>query len=155
MTRGVTRRGASALGLVVSVMLLGGCLLGSSDGPSPDYDPVDDATLFEQVEQLPGVRSVAIEFSSSFTNGPVYSGTVRVDRSADLLGTLDATAAILWQGKPRAIQLVKVTGPQGRVENTTVRLQSTTDLEERFGPQPGTGEVPADAAPLPRPPNLK
>jgi hypothetical protein len=151
----VTRRGGSVLGLVVSVMLLGGCFLGSSDGPSPDYDPVDDATLIEQVEQLPGVRSVDIDFSSSFTNGPVYSGYVRVDRSADLLGTLDATAAVLWQGKPRAIQIVKVQGPQGSVENSTVRLQSTTDLEERFGPQPGTGEVPADAAPLPRPPSLK
>jgi hypothetical protein len=100
-------------------------------------------------------KQLDLDFSSSFTNGPVYSGYVRVDRSADLLGTLDATAAVLWQGKPRAIQIVKVQGPQGSVENSTVRLQSTTDLEERFGPQPGTGEVPADAAPLPRPPSLK
>lgn len=139
--------------MTVSLLLgVAGCT-GSTAEPV-GYEPVPDERLFSEVDDLPGVRSVDIEFSSSFTNGPVYSGYVRVDRRADLLGTLDATAAILWQGKPRAIQLVKVTSPRGRVENTTVRLQSTTDLEERFGPQPGTGEVPADADPLPRPPNL-
>lgn len=155
MTRRATRRGGSVVVLVVSMMLLGGCLLGSSEGPSPDDDPVDDATLIEQVEQLPDVRSVDIQLSSSFTNGPAYSGYVRVDRSADLLSTLDATAAILWQGRPNAIQLVKVESPRGSVENSTVRLQSTTDLEERFGPQPGTGEVTADAEPLTPPPSLQ
>lgn len=139
---------AVTLSLLVGVS---GCV-GSTAEPM-GYEPVPDERLFSEVDDLPGVRSVDLEVSSSFTNGPVYSGYVRVDRRADLLGTFDATAAILWQGKPRAIQLVKVEGPQGRVENTTVRLQSTTDLE-RFGPQPGTGTVPTDADPLPRPPNL-
>lgn len=137
------------LSLLVGVS---GCV-GSTAEPM-GYEPVPDERLFREIDDLTGVRSVDIEFSSSFTNGPVYSGYVRVGRRADLLGTLDATAAILWQGKPRAIQLVKVEGPRGSVENSTVRLQSTTDLEERFGPQPGTGKVPADTDPLPRPPNL-
>ena len=107
--------------------------------------------LFQQVANLPGVRSADISWDSSFTNGAVYSGTVRLERRVDPVDTLDHVTAILWQGRPRSSVILDVVTPRGTINNASIRLQGHLEIEERFGPQPGDGEVPADAPALPRP----
>jgi hypothetical protein len=128
---------------------MGACT--SPSTPEPSYDPVPDPDLYQQVEALPGVRSADIAWDSSFTNGAVYSGTVRLDRSVDPVETLDEVTAILWQGRPNSSVILDVVTPRGTINNASIRLQDHIEIEERFGPQPGDGEVPPDAPPLPRP----
>lgn len=118
------------------------------------YDPVPDEQLFEQVEDLPGVRSADLGYEDSFTHPSEYFGEVTIRRTADPVETLDAISAILWLGRPDPKVIVTVRGPRTEIDNASIRLMNPTDLEERYGPQPGTGKVPEDAEPLPRPPGL-
>ena len=155
-----TRLPLRCLALASPLLLLGGCAndpepTGPPGPPEPSYDPVADTVLYRQIEDLPGVRAVDIDFRDTFTDGPVYSGTVRVARDVSPLSTLDRVSAVLWQGAPEPSMLVEVTSPRGSVGNSTVRLQSPSELEERYGPQPGNGEVPASSSPLPRPTTLR
>lgn len=137
---------------LVCLLLLAG-LAGCARAPSPEpaYTPVDDQVLYQQVADLPGVRSADIAWDSTFTNGAVYAGTVRLDRSVDPVETLDEVTAILWQGRPNSSVILDVVTPRGTINNASIRLQGHLEIEERFGPQPGDGEVPADAPALPRP----
>ena len=137
---------------LVCLLLLAG-LAGCARAPSPDptYTFVDDQILYQQVADLPGVRSADISWDSSFTNGAVYSGTVRLERRVDPVDTLDHVTAILWQGRPHSSVILDVVTPRGTINNASIRLQDHLEIEERFGPQPGDGEVPPDAPPLPRP----
>lgn len=139
---------------VTLTLLLGasGCV-GSTAEPV-GYEPVPDEQLFTEVADLPGVRAATLGYEDSFAHPGEYFGEVRVGRSVDLVETLDAVSAILWQGRPDPTVVVTVRGSQGEVDNASVRLINPPDLEARYGPQPGTGEVPADAEPLPRPPGL-
>ena len=143
-------RHAAAL-VLLALPLLGACTSPSSSTPEPTYEPVPDPDLYRQVEELPGVRSTDITWDSSFTDGAAYAGTVRLDRRADPVATLDEVTAILWQGRPDSSVVLDVVTPSGTINSASVRLQGHLEIEERFGPQPGDGEVPADAQPLPRP----
>ncbi len=128
---------------------MGACT--SPSTPEPTYEPVPDSELYQQVGALPGVRSADISWDSTFTNGAVYSGTVRLERRVDPVATLDHVTAILWQGRPDSSVILEVVTPRGTINNASIRLQGYLEIEERFGPQPGDGEVPPDAPPLPRP----
>jgi hypothetical protein len=150
----MTGQAASAL-LALSAVLaaLSGCT-GSTAEPA-GYDPVPDEQLFEQVGALPGVRAADLEYKDTFAHPSEYSGDVTVGRGVDPVETLDAVSAILWQGRPEPTVVVTVRGPQGvLLDSTSVNLIGGSDFEDRYGPQPGTGEVPEDAELLPRPPGL-
>lgn len=133
-------------------LLLGvsGCV-GSTAEPV-GYDPIPDEQLLDEVKALPGVRSVDLIYTNTFMNPSEYSGDVTIERGVDPVDTVDTVSAILWQGRPRPVIVVTVRSPRGVVVNSaSVGLTNPTALEERYGAQPGTGEVPADAEPLPRP----
>jgi hypothetical protein len=143
-------RVAVTLSLLVGVS---GCI-GSTAEPV-GYDPVPDEQLFDDVESLPGVRSVDLVYTNTFTNPSEYSGDLTIERGVDPVETVDSVSAILWQGRPRPVIIVTVRDPRGvLVTSASVGLTNPTALEERYGPQPGTGKVPADAGPLPRPVSL-
>lgn len=135
------------------VLVASGCT--SSAEPSIDYEPVDDQALFQQVEDLPEVRSAELDYEDSFTHPSEYFGEVTIRPTADPVETLDAISAILWQGRPDPKVIVTVRSPRTEIDNASIRLMNPTDLEERYGPQPGTGEVPDDAEPLTRPPGVR
>lgn len=137
---------------LVVMLVAAGCT--SSAEPNLDYEPVDDKVLFQQVEDLPGVRSAELGYEDSFSHPREYFGEVTIRRTADPVDTLDAISAILWQGRPDPKVIVTVRGPQAEIDNASVRLMNPSELAERYGPQPGTGEVPEDAEALPRPPSL-
>ena len=85
-----------------------------------------------------------------------YGGTVTVARDATHVSRIvDRTCAILWQGHPDVSVLFEVALPDGSlVSSTSYHLASPDDLEQRYGPQPGTGEPPQDAPPLPKIPGV-
>lgn len=155
--RGVTRhlpasttgRAASALfALPVVFAALSGCT-GSTAEPV-GYEPVPDTELFSEVQRMPGVLEADVSYDNSFTNGSNYLALLRVERGTDVAGVIDAATAILWQGRPDASILVEVTrrGSNLIANSTSVGLPSRESLVQRYGPQPGNGEVPADEPPL-------
>lgn len=98
------------------------------------------------------MRSVDLIYTNTFMNPSEYSGDVTIERGVDPVDTVDTVSAILWQGRPRPVIVVTVRSPRKVLVNSaSVGLTNPTALEERYGAQPGTGEVPADADPLPRP----
>ncbi len=150
------RTGSRAATTVAVALLLctSGCT-GSRTEPV-DYEPVEDERLFSEIEDLPGVRSADLEYTDTFAHPSEYSGDVTIGRDVDPVATIDAVSAILWQGRPDPTVVVTVRGPEGTLlDSTSVNLIGGSDFEERYGPQPGTGEVPPDAEPLPRPPGLR
>ena len=135
--------------LLVVVCLLAGC--GEEQRPSSST-PKESAVLFAEITALDGVTSVDVEeYESAGLGGsrPAYRGTVEVDDSADPLQVLDQVLAILWQGIPGASlrDVVVHQGTAGFYDAAYVGLGDAL-LEERYGPQPGTGTPPADQPPL-------
>ncbi|MET0434776.1 MAG: hypothetical protein ABW025_11460 [Cellulomonas sp.] len=119
------------LGTAVATALAG-CAVGQSGKPSA---PVPDDVLFDQVAELPGVRSSAIRWERNFGNTPFYMGTITAEDAADPLCVLDEALAVLYQGRQdTSLRAVEV--EQG---GTTVRaedLDGETPLGERYGPRP-------------------
>lgn len=166
MTRGVrtrrhvrppapaTRLGRASAGALALLLGTAGCI-GSTAEPV-GYTPVPDEQLFADVADLPGVRRVDLEYENSFMHPSEYSGDVTIGRGVDPVDTLDAVSAILWQGRPDPLIIVTVHRPRGvQIDNGSINLLGSTYLEERYGPQPGTGEVPKGAPRLARPPSLQ
>ena len=127
-------------------------LLSASDEQDPAYEPVDDADLDRQVEDLPGVRSVDVTSDQSSPTGPSTPARSAWTGASTSVGTLDAVAAILWQGDP-LVRWCRRREPARHVENSTRSgSRATTSSRSASARSPATGEVPADAEPLPRPP---
>lgn len=130
-----------ALVVVVILASLGACHDGKKDD-EPDYTPIADDRLFQQIGDLPGVTDVSVKWSDDFGNTG-YIGRVTVDESADPVDTLDRAYAILRQGRydaPIAVTVVQ----DGRMTSAAALGigSSAAELTERYGPQPGTGEPP-------------
>ena len=116
----------------------------------PAYKPLPDATLYSDIEAIPGVTKQKINSHDSMSQGTGYGGQILIDTTADPVDVLDGTLAILWQGMPDASYIgVRVIQKDGEVTRSSdVGLTSPDDFEARYGPQPGTGEPPADKPPL-------
>lgn len=137
---------------LVVVALVGVAGRTGSTAEPVGYDPIPDEQLFDEVKALTGVRSVDLIYTNAFMNPSEYSGDVTIERGVDPVDTVDTVSAILWQGRPRPVIVVTVRSPRKvLVDSASVGLTNPTALDERYGAQPGTGEVPADAEPLPRP----
>jgi hypothetical protein len=68
---------------------------------------------------------------------------------------VDQACAILGQGHPDASIVLEVTLPdRSTVSTVAYDLAFPSDLEQRYGPQPGTGEPPPDASPLAKVPGV-
>ena len=130
--------------LLIGVLGLSACG-GSSKGEEPagDYTPVADRELYSQVEALPGVRRVDVGYSDSFGNSNIYQGEIQVADDADLRDILDRAIAILRQGAPDATMGLTVYSSTASVTPRDLDLGTAADLEQRYGPQPGTGEPPS------------
>lgn len=136
--------------LVLSALLVG---LLTACGEEAGYTPVPDAELYEQVSALPGVERHHLRATDGFPRGTAYVGTVVVGDEADPVEVLDAVLAVLWQGMPEAgYPLVEVVQGLRGTSPGDVGLVSRADFEARYGPQPGSGEPPADKPPLTREP---
>jgi hypothetical protein len=147
-------RAGSTLSSLSALLVL--VILTACTGSTPEpvgYDPIPDSELFAEVQRLPGVREADVSYDDSFTNGPNYVARLRAERRADVADIIDSATAVLWQGRPDVTILVEVRreGSDLTVDSLTVGLPSRESLVERYGPQPGDGEVPPDAPPLPRP----
>ena len=145
-----------ALLCCVCCVLLTGCF-GSDDDPpatQPSYDPVADDELFAEVAGIPGVKSAELEYVDTFENPNSYAGTITLVRGTDAAEVLDRTCAILWQGRPDVSVFIDVPlgGAAGSTNTADLRLSAPTDREAPYGAQPGTGQPPADASPLPKVP---
>lgn len=138
-------------------LLLGVSGCAGSTAEPVGYEPVPDSELFAEVQRLPGVLEADVSYDDSFTNGPNYVAQLRAERRADAADIIDSATAVLWQGRPdvRVLVAVRREGSDLTVDSLAVGLPSRESLVERYGPQPGTGEVPADAEPLSRPPGLR
>lgn len=150
--------------VVVLLVLVVGCSVGRQQQPRPTspsspapYTQVPDSTLFAEIGELPGVENVDIAFWDDI-NGRQYLGDVIV--AADTpkptaLDLLDRVNAILRQGEPAALIGVMVS-TQSPTLTTPVATQQDLGLpkgiewltaaEERYGPQPGTGQPPTSPA---------
>lgn len=144
------------IAVILSLLLGTSACVGSTAEPV-GYEPVPDSELFAEVQRLPGVLKADVSYDDSFTNGPNYVARLRAERRADVADIIDSATAVLWQGRPDVTILVAVRreGSDLTVDSLTVGLPSRESLVERYGPQPGDGEVPTDAEPLPTPPSLR
>lgn len=131
---------------VLRTALAGLLLLALTACGGPGYDPLPEATLYADIEAIPGVTDQNIDSFDSTSEGTGYSGPIFVDNEADPVAVLDQVLAILWQGLPEAnpggVRVIDEDGT--RVDPSDVGLIVRTDIEARYGPQPGTGEPPTD-----------
>lgn len=135
---------AALLGLALA-MAAGGCAK-DDDGPvKPDYTPVADVELVQQIEAIPGVTDVQVKFRKSFTYGTEYHGPITVAEGIDAAAVLDRVYAILRQGRPGVGITVRAVQGGRQVSSDAFGLAVGTPprLEERYGPQPGDGKPPA------------
>ncbi len=135
--------------LLVAVLLLAGaCSTAGSGGsdeptPTPDYSPIADDKLYSRIAALPGVEKAEISLNDTFPDY-AYVGEVDISADADAQTVLDTIYATLRQGRYRAA--INITGYQS---GRDVRLEALdrsggpTELEKRYGPQPGDGTPPA------------
>ena len=132
---------------VLSAGLLGGCGSGGASGADdPGYRPVPDQQLFDRVAEVADVQSVDLTWSDSFGDNNTYQGTVTARRGADQAEVLDRTIAILRQGHAEASMAIFVEAPGGySIGPSDLGLVTPDDLMQRYGPQPGDGEPPAQA----------
>lgn len=128
------------------LLLVGGCMSAGSGGgqPRPDYTPTPDDELFARVAALPGVERADLSFNDNFSEF-TYLGEVDISPDADAQTVLDTVYATLRQGRFDAD--MNITGYQS---GRPVRLAALEDagiaseLEQRYGPQPGDGTPPGD-----------
>lgn len=132
------------LAVAITVALMAGCLPGGGTDDKPGYEPVPDDELFAEVAALDGVRSVDVRFVEGFGRTNNYGGEIVVEDPDRALEVLDRAAAILWQGREGALADLLLLGPDNQLLHYTsdLGLRSPADYEERYGPQPGTGEPP-------------
>ena len=136
----------SVLALAIVMALLTGCRSGGGDD-EPAYEPVPDEDLYAAIAALDGVRKVEIRYVEGFARTNNYGGELTVDDPSRAMELLDRAVAILWQGRPGALADLLVLGPDRQLLHYTsdLGLRTRADYEERYGPQPGTGEPPADS----------
>ncbi|WP_392543552.1 hypothetical protein [Oryzobacter telluris] len=153
------RRTAGAAAAVVVALGLVGCTgdpVPPKESAITAYTPVPDDQLFDRVRDLPGVTGAKVSFRDNLTDGALYSGALVSDGTQNPYAVLDAAAAVLRQGRPRAGILLTVEVPrEGEVpvQYTSTSLLDLTVLDPltaRYGPQPGSGEPPT-ATPVPTP----
>ncbi len=115
----------------------------------PSYHPMADATLYQQIGDLPGVTNVDIRWVDDATRGRSYVGRVRVRDGVDELRRLDQVLAILRQGRAGAGITVSVGTAHGVAKfPSDLGVITPEEIEARYGPQPGDG-TPPDSTPAP------
>ncbi|MCD9199890.1 hypothetical protein [Aeromicrobium wangtongii] len=133
--------------LLLGVLLLAACSSGGSDsdGSAPSYRPVPDDELYARIAQLPGVEAVDIRYDDTWPESK-YRGEITIESGADPQAVLDATYAVLRQGRPDVA--ISVRGVQDRTSISFDLLDGRSgipaNLEKRYGPQPGDGTPPGD-----------
>ncbi|MCL3816878.1 hypothetical protein [Aeromicrobium wangtongii] len=130
--------------VVAVTWLISGCGAGASDGPErPEYTPVPDRELFSHIAALPGVQAVDIRYDDTWPESK-YRGEITIESGADPQAVLDATYALLRQGRPDVA--ISVRGVQDRTSISFDLLDGRSgipaNLEKRYGPQPGDGTPP-------------
>lgn len=148
---------AIAAGLLAVLTPLTGCASSDHSRPHPtvSYTPVPDAELYRRIAALPHVTDVKIGYSDDFPNGSRYRGAVYTDGQENPYLIRDQANAILRQGVLRAHISIDVyfPGPDSRPElapGGRFFSQVESDLEQRYGPQPGSG-IPPASPPVPTP----
>lgn len=135
------------LAVLVVTVLLAACG-GTPDSPTstdgPDYTPVPDQDLFQQVRQIDGVTTVDLGYADHFGNSSAYQGEVTVTAGTDELATLDHVIAVLRQGRQDATMNVSLSSPTRTVTALTLGVRTLEQLNQRYGEQPGNGEPPAE-----------
>lgn len=124
---------------LVGIALLTACGLSTPSGP------VDDETLFAQIQGLDGVTSADLSFVSDMTRGDGYDGTIVLDESL----TEDEAACvsrqvyeIFWQGRRASDSSVLVI--HGDTRGTMV---AASGLEDLYGPRPTEPRASATISP--------
>ncbi len=136
----------AALVVVGVLLLVGGCMSAGSEGGQtrPDYTPVPDDELFARVSGLPGVDRADLSFNDNFSEF-TYLGEVDISPEADAQTVLDTIYATLRQGRFDAD--MNIIGYQSGRPVRLAALKNAgvaSELEERYGPQPGDGTPPGD-----------
>lgn len=139
------------LAVAVAVALMTGCLPGGEDDGG-GYEPVPDDELYAEIAALDGVQEVDIRFVEGFGRTNNYGGELTVADPDRALELLDRAIAILWQGREGALADLLVLGPDRQLLHypSDLGLRKPADYEERYGPQPGTGEPPEGSVGEPR-----
>jgi hypothetical protein len=116
----------------------------------PDYTPVADEVLFEQVRALPHITRInTLMYLKKFGAGNGYRARIDTDGEIDPNAFLDRVFAILYQGKCGVEISITITAPTKDSEYPIqYSLPNDAAQRERYGAQPGTGLPPADK-PLP------
>lgn len=126
------------------LLLLGGCSSSGSDSAArPDYTPIPDEKLYAAIADLPGVQAIDIRFNDTWPEAK-YGGEITIEPDADAQSVLDATYAVLRQGRPDVG--ISVFGIQDRTSISFDRLEGRSgipsELAKRYGEQPGDGTPP-------------
>ncbi len=113
---------------------------------STGYEPRSDEELFQAIAELPGVKATnSMDSTTGFQEGTGYSGYITLEPTADPATVIDATLAILWQGRKGAeYGLVEWLKDGKGYRESDVGLIDEADYEARYGEQPGTGVPPTD-----------
>ena len=132
--------------LAAALMVAAGCTSPApKDKDEPDYDAVPDADLFSRIADQSGVEKADISFNGTFPER-TYTGEITVAADADAQAVLDQAYATLRQGRSDAD--IGIAAIQGDTYIRFERLPGSgvgtpTELEKRYGPQPGDGKPPA------------
>lgn len=131
--------------LVIGLLILtSACTSGGSDDGrlKADYTPIPDDDLYSAIAAIPGVEKADVSLNDTFPDY-AYVGEVDISPDVDAQVVLDTIYATLRQGQFRAA--INITGYQsGRDVRLTAlrRSGSPSELEKRYGPQPGDGKPP-------------
>lgn len=130
-----------ALVCLVVVWSVAAC--GTPAPQRPDYKPVPDRSLYARIGDLPGVTEVDIVYKDSPGDPETYVGSFRVKAGTDPLRRLDQAMAILRQGRFQAAMSLSVYPPdRPAIYSDALAGYTRTDLDKRYGPQPGDGKPP-------------
>lgn len=137
------------VGLIILVLFIVATVRLMTTVPDiPMTSKFTDEQLFAQVAALEGVDSADIAYRNEFGNDNIYVGTIIVSQRDQALRLLDHTVAILRQGRRNAsiIIVVNVKSATGEAFGMYDLLGSDvhSNLDKRYGPQPGNGMPPAD-----------
>lgn len=148
MTSPLPSAATAAATIAVVALLLALTSCATDPKPGADYRPAKtDAQIYREIAALPHITDVDIQWVDDFSQGNTYTGEVTVTAERYIVETLDHVNALLRQGRFGAYPSVGVVGNNLDISLDSVGLSASGAIEDRYGPQPGTGEPPANPLP--------
>ena len=137
--------------LFVAMWLLAACGLSGPSEPKPSRPPSDQAfeIIEAKVQDLPGVESTALQLYDDIMTDRSIDGAVYLSPEADPVEVMDDVYRTLWTFRswPPTLSVTgyigeQKFGPDGPLGKKDRVSLITEEMEERYGPWPGSGPTP-------------